>query len=297
MEPIKTSRVTLAGASFRLGDDPALTKAVAKNFFQKATKERASRRKKLKTATTNAERAKAQYRYYKDFHVKLASVIYAARDLDDALRPSVADCIEMAKQLNLAKPINEPAQLRRKAKSAGGHRYYFDFGPMHGAAQNIVADMLRETFKPKAFQYGVRGSAGISQAIGEAKKLIGEGYHYARRLDIKKFFDTFDHSAILAAPLPISGKVVEHVVIGRHISVKVDGKLKKSSQWADTASHINLIATQGIPQGSACSPLVAAFFIWQLNLKLPAGIKIINYVDDFLILAKTKSDWSRPARP
>lgn len=281
------SRVTLAGASFRLGDDPALTKAVAKELFQKATKERALRRKKLKAATTNAERANAQYRYYKNFHVKLASIIYAARNLDDAIRPSVTDCEKMAKQLNLAKPISEPAQLRKKAKSAGGHRYYLDFGPMHSAAQNIVADMLRETFKPKAFQYGVRGSAGISQAISEAKKLISDGYKYARRLDIKNFFDSFNHSAILASSIPISGKVVEHVVIGRYISVKVDVKLKKSSHWEDTASHISLIATQGIPQGSACSPLVAAFFVWQLNLKLPAGTKIINYVDDFLILAKT----------
>ena len=49
-------------------------------------------------------------------------------------------------------------------------------------------------------------------------------------------------------------------------------------------------ARQGIPQGSAVSPLVAEVVLAPVFTALPDGVRVINYADNFLILAPSEAE-------
>ena len=51
--------------------------------------------------------------------------------------------------------------------------------------------------------------------------------------------------------------------------------------------YIKFIRQAGIPQGSACSPVIGSFFVSKLDFTLPKGAVVLNYADDFLVMAKS----------
>lgn len=281
------ARINVGGTSLRLGIAAGLTVAVGKVQLSQARKERNKRKKVLQAASTVQARKDGQHAYVASQKVRFATMIEAVRRLPFDERPTFAECLQWSQELKLHLPINELTRLRLKAKAGGGYRYYLDFDPRHRTAQRIVADMLAVQFKPKHYQYGARKSGGVKAAIEKTRTLITNGFIHVRRLDIKKYFDNFSHAAMLSPALPISNKITEHVVIGRHFSIQVDTKLKHGSLAPIALDYVNLIGHTGIPQGSAVSPLIGEFFMSKLGVNMPVGTRLINYVDDFLILAKT----------
>lgn len=251
----------------------------------KAVGRRARLRIKLKKAGKSPKASKAQAAYVGSTLVRLDALIRAAKGLDYDKKLEVPQYEQMASQLKLYQPINEPVRVYLKKKSSGGYRYLCHFGVRHQAAQALVADMINAQFQAKPFQYNTRGR-GVAEAVKKVRHLHATGNGHFVRLDIKSFFDSFDHKATMQA-LPIAKDVSEHVVIGAHYQLHGQ-KLNKEKTLQDTLNqYLSLIAEHGLPQGSACSPAIANFFMSKIEPKLPKGVWFLNYVDDFLILAQS----------
>jgi hypothetical protein len=115
------------------------------------------------------------------------------------------------------------------------------------------------------------------------------GYVYAARLDIKDFFGSFQLEK-LAPELPLPHEVVEHAVVGRHLEAYVDQSSGKGHTSPLHTPHYNdliSLARQGLPPGSGCSSIVAEFIISKLAWSSSTQVVIVNYCDDWLILAST----------
>ena len=61
-----------------------------------------------------------------------------------------------------------------------------DFGLVARGAQLMVTELLRLTYTPRPFQYGVHGGAGTcTDAVIKIMNLTEEGYCHVAELDIK----------------------------------------------------------------------------------------------------------------
>ena len=263
-----------------------------------AKKERRKLLRKLKAAKTQSQRKKAQHAYTTSQRVRFATMVEVNRRKFS--KTSLSDKIDSFKKsldFELYLPIEESMQLRLKSKGmTGKFRYYIDFELRHRTAQQMVLDMLKTAFKPKAWQYGISGARGRDEAVKSAKKFIEQGFVNAKHLDIQKFYDSFSHQGILDSDLPLPISVIEHVVIGKHFEISISQELLESSHGALYCEYADLVSAAGIPQGSATSPLVGGYFISKLDMKLSGTLRIINYADDFLVLANSTSALSSAER-
>ena len=275
----------LGNTHFPCGWTSDMSPEDAKALAAKAAKRRKALKLALKKAGKGKGKTEKQKAYVGSTLVRLDALVQAAKRHDYSERKELPEYQEMAGQLKLHQPIADPVRVYLKEKSVGGYRYFCNFGVRHRAAQAIVADMVGAQFKPKPFQYNAAGR-GVRDAVKKVRKLHADGYVHAVRLDIHRFFDSFDHDAILAA-LPIANDVVEHVVIGKHMDV-LPGKMKGGAHLQTIIDEfLSLIGQRGLPQGSACSPAIANFFISKIKPTLPKGTRFLNYVDDFLVLAQS----------
>ncbi len=126
------------------------------------------------------------------------------------------------------------------------------------------------------------------------------GHVHVARLDIQDYFPSFEFEK-LVPELPLQKELVEHVVVGRHHKVLVDEETKGKAKGQGCAlpghptwtpldlphPHDDLLtkARRGLPQGSACSPIVGMYCMSRLAWNSMPGVMLVNYADDFLLLA------------
>lgn len=198
-------------------------------------------------------------------------------------RQSLERCLSVPDELTFDAPLNEPVPVRPEPKKWGGVRMLHNHRLYHRTGQHMILKVMGEYFQPRPFQYTMRG---VPAAIAEAKKLVNAGYVFAARLDIKDFFPSFDPDQ-LRLELPLPKGVVEHGVVGRHMKVTMDQETRTGHSCPDSLplTYLLLLARLGIPLGSACSPIIGAYCLSRLSWVQIDGVAIINYADDFLLLA------------
>lgn len=227
---------------------------------------------------------------------KLVAMIEQAKKLNQAERLCLSAYKTLADQLYLFQPINEVVMKWDKPKKTKlGTRPIMEFGPLHRAAQYMVKRVISVVFKPKPYQFDVAGR-GRDKAIERILKNETEGFHHVARLDVANFFGSFKWEGLYGL-LPLPKDVIKNVVmpIALNIQPKAGGKNTKDTT-ANTSelicagyiddTHISGCQT-GLPQGSACSPIIAAFVTGMIKLALPSNVRIIIFVDDIFIMAKT----------
>jgi hypothetical protein len=219
---------------------------------------------------------------------RLAAAIRANRALPDNKRATLERCIEIAEKLDLSKPIKEPVRVWRKPKSNGGYRIIHDPGLVHRTAQQLVRRVMDKHFMPRPFQFTL---LGVQRAIKEVKKLVGEGYVYAAHLDIKDFYGSFELEKLLSE-LPLPEGTVMHAVHGRFMELTwVQDKSKGRYGSPSSSQSLSLLSAQarlGMPQGSGCSSIIGAHCVSRLKWHSTDGVALVNYVDDFLLLATSR---------
>lgn len=277
--------VWIGNARFPFGPQSKISSEEAKALAAKARK----RRKALKAVLRSTSKGKAttekQKLYYGSTLVRLDALVQAAKRLEYGKRQEIADYQQMAEALKLHAKIDEPARVHLKEKSSGGYRYFCNFGVRHRAAQAIVADMVKAQFKPMPCQYGV-GGKGVREAVKRVRKFHAQGLKPMVHLDITRFFDSFDHDAIITA-LPVPKAITEHVAIGRHHTLQPAKNYGGNPLDNIQSEYLSLIGQRGLPQGSACSPVITSFFMSKVLPPMPNGAAVLNYADDFLIVAQS----------
>ena len=210
----------------------------------------------------------------------LASAFHAAQRLPLAKRCTLEAVIDCGLLLPTER-ISDPVWVVGKEKPDGSMRSICAFNIRHRTVQMAVKRVLSAFYVPKAFQFT---EAGVPQAIKAVQSAAMSGYRYAARLDISKFYQSFGQHA-LTDLIPLPERVVEYVVLGRRLTMATKVKGKPS---LDT-NPVILGARQGIPTGSICSPIVSSFAMSRLQRQKLGDVVLVNYADDFMLLAKSEA--------
>jgi hypothetical protein len=218
---------------------------------------------------------------------KICSAVTANKKIPSKRRRTLEWCMSIDKSLDVEQPIDEPVRVWGEPKKEGGMRAICEFGPKGRTAQDMVQRVMAAYYKPRSFQFTHQG---VQRAIAAVRTIVDRGFVYAAKLDIRDCFGSFD-SEKLSAELPIPMGTVEYVVTGRHLKVELDPGHANRHSYAyaspHTQAHLIELARRGLPPGSACAPIVAAYCISRLAWT-PSGIaKLSNYADDFFLLASS----------
>lgn len=124
--------------------------------------------------------------------------------------------------------------------------------------------------------YGFRPGRGAKDALREVDELLKAGYTHVVDADLKSYFDTIPHAALMA-------RVRERISDGRVLSVL--------QAWLEQDILSPLACwkpTQGTPQGAVISPLLSNVYLDPLDKRMTEkGFRMVRYADDFVVLCAT----------
>jgi RNA-directed DNA polymerase len=147
--------------------------------------------------------------------------------------------------------------------------------------QRAVLDRIGPDLEKKfeTCSYAYRKGRSVKQVIYQITRYYNEGYRWVVDADIDAFFDTVSHD-ILHDKM---SRLIESPMICSLLS-----KWVKAEVW--DGKHLTALS-QGIPQGSAVSPVLANLFLDELDeAMLAAGYKYLRYADDYLVLCKNREE-------
>jgi len=142
------------------------------------------------------------------------------------------------------------------------------------AVLEAIQPTLEQTFS--AASYGFRPGRSAGHALAQIREYIQEGYEYVIDADIEDFFGTIDHTVLMAK---IRNAIRDRDVT-RLISQFLNAGVMEEGRYRKT--------TTGTPQGGVISPILANLYLTELDYCMErAGLKLVRYADDFVILCKS----------
>lgn len=142
------------------------------------------------------------------------------------------------------------------------------------AVLNVIEPIFEREFAARS--YGFRPGQGCRDALREVDRLLKNGYFYVVDADLKSYFDTIPHERLME-------RVRERIADGRVLQL-IEAFLKAGildglQEWIPEA---------GAPQGAVLSPLLSNIYLNPLDHQMAqAGIEMVRYADDFVILCRT----------
>ncbi len=145
------------------------------------------------------------------------------------------------------------------------------------AVLNVVGPLFEAQFEDVSFAY--RKGRSVKQAAWRVKELRERGYCYLVETDLDSFFDNVDHELLLAKVARIVGDPQVFGLIRLWVKAEVyDGGKVHTLE-------------KGICQGAVVSPMLANLFLDELDeALLSRGYQLVRYSDDFIVLAKSRSE-------
>ncbi len=149
--------------------------------------------------------------------------------------------------------------------------------------QTAVYQITREVFEAEFEEcsHAFRLGRSVKTAVHQIQELRNQGFHWVVDADIDGFFDSIPHDPLL--------EQLSHLPLDPYICHLFEHWIR--AEVYDGKRLFTL--TQGIPQGSVTSPMLANLFLDALDETLAAlGQTVVRYADDFLILCKDPSHTS-----
>jgi RNA-directed DNA polymerase len=145
------------------------------------------------------------------------------------------------------------------------------------ALRMVLEPIFERDFARESF--GFRPGRSCHQALTRVEALLAEGYTHVVDADLKSYFDTIPHAALLAR---VKAKVVDGRILELVECFLKQGVMEESKGWSPTDI--------GTPQGGVVSPLLANVYLDALDWKLHfGGWELVRYADDFVILCRTQA--------
>jgi len=200
------------------------------------------------------------------------------RDLDRNLA-------HLARQLRAG--TYRPQAIRRTWIDKPGSREQRPLG-IPTVRDRVVQTALRMVLEPiferhfAAQSYGFRPLRGCKDALRRVDTLLTAGYTWVVDADLRRYFDTIPHARLMQ-------QVRDHVA-DRRVLALLDAFLTQHvldglSTWTPE---------EGTPQGAVISPLLANIYLNPLDHHLAAaGVEMVRYADDFVILCRSEADAQR----
>ncbi len=125
--------------------------------------------------------------------------------------------------------------------------------------------------------FGYRRGRSVRMAVERVYQLYHQGYVWVLDADIEAFFDSVDRELVLGR----LGVLVHDELAVRLVKLWLD-----YSVW----DGVRLSRPErGLPQGAVVSPMLANLCLDALDERLlGAGLKMVRYADDFVVLAKSR---------
>jgi RNA-directed DNA polymerase len=130
--------------------------------------------------------------------------------------------------------------------------------------------------------YGFRHGRGCHHALERVEELLEAGHVYVVDADLKSYFDTIPKGRMLAR---VGEKVSDRRILRLVDAFLQQGVMEALREWTPES---------GTPQGAVISPLLANIYLNPLDHMLEeAGLALVRYADDFVILCRTREDAER----
>lgn len=153
---------------------------------------------------------------------------------------------------------------------------------LHHAVFNVVNPIFETTFIPDSFscRIGKGTHKGVDALSGILRKTSANGYKqcFALKCDIRKFFDTVDHSILLS--------IIRKRIKDRDAMLLLEEIIKSFSSQKST-----LFNQKGLPIGNLTSQLFANIYLNEFDRFVKHELKIKNYIrytDDFVIVSRDR---------
>jgi group II intron reverse transcriptase/maturase len=145
--------------------------------------------------------------------------------------------------------------------------------------QQATRQVIEPSFEPTflACSFGYRPGKGAKRAAWWVREAIRRGDRWVAEFDIVGFFDHLRHPRLLRE---VAKEIEDPEVIGLIRRWLRAGVLTEAGVESTTT---------GTPQGGVISPLLANIYLHRLDVEVrAAGLRLIRYADDFVILTRTK---------
>ena len=153
------------------------------------------------------------------------------------------------------------------------------------ALLNVLHPLLEPQFETCSFAY--RPGRSHLMAAQQVHTWQRRGYQWVLDADVVKYFDNVRHERLLS-------EVAERLPTETDLT---DVVLALVEDWMSVGvlTKQGLILPQkGIPQGSVVSPILANVYLDDFDeIMLAAGLKLVRYADDFVLLGKTQGQIER----
>lgn len=159
--------------------------------------------------------------------------------------------------------------------------------------QRAVVMILEPVFEQDFLEcsYGFRPGRSALEASDEVDKTIFRwGDCYVIDVDVRKYFDTIPHARLREM---VESRIADGVIL------RLIGKWLNAGVFED---GMKKLSEAGSPQGGVISPLLANVYMHHVLDKwfeddvigrCQDRVKLVRYADDFVIVAKSKSDAER----
>jgi RNA-directed DNA polymerase len=147
------------------------------------------------------------------------------------------------------------------------------------ALRQVLEPIFEEKFSPRS--HGFRPERGCATALAVVDRAVKHGYQWVVDADLQAFFDTVDHTRLIAA---LNEEIADGSVLRLVTQILQAGvRLPAAAETEPTEL--------GTPQGGPLSPLLANVYLHAFDERMvQAGYGLVRYADDFVIFAKSESE-------